>query len=68
MKKTVKRIVAILKWMVKRLSCKHSYKKICEYSGRHTATNKEVVFEIDYECTCCGKRLTVNMDREIQLK
>lgn len=43
---------------------KRLFKRI---TGNHIESNKEVVFDYDFECTRCGKRLNVKMDRQYQI-
>lgn len=66
--KHIKLIGNFFKGLFKMIFCKHSYKEICRFTGRHKLENKEVVFDITYECVHCRKRLTVPMNEEHQLK
>ena len=69
--KTLKAIYEILrdnlKLAIKRMFCKHTYKWTLTSSGRSTLTGEDIIFDYDFECTKCGKYLSVKMDRGRQL-
>lgn len=51
-----------------RLICRHTYKQVCMFSGNHIETGKAVVFNYDFECTKCGKRIHIVMDELPQIE
>lgn len=62
-------VTRLVKIIFKRLTChKHEYKQICKFFGTHSLSGIDVVFSYDYECVKCGKRLTVNMSEDWQIK
>lgn len=63
----MKLIIKLITLIMKRATCKHSYKIICTYSGHHIELNKDIIFDHDYECVKCGKRINIPMDKEYQI-
>lgn len=51
----------MIKKLLKRIFCKHEYKRTNEISGRNTETGKWEVLVVSYECVKCGKELHLSI-------
>ena len=64
----MKTLVKIIKIIIKRVICNHSYKQICKFSGCHIESGRDILFDYEFDCVKCGKRIFIKMDEDYQLR
>lgn len=62
-----KYVLRFLKFKLKQLFCKHSYKWIYSSSGNHTRMQREILFDYGFECCKCGKIVEIEFNKEHQI-
>lgn len=51
----------IVKFIFKRITCNHEYKRVCRLLGTNRVSRKEIELSLTYECVHCGKRIDIEM-------
>lgn len=54
-------MIKIIKYIFKRVTCRHEYEQVCKLIGRNINVNKQITLNITYRCVHCEKEITIDM-------